>query len=65
LIQRNKWPVVLPGYFDVNKRVALIIGASRGLGLAMAKALAEVGAAVIPNGATPLIYRSSIQRNCN
>jgi hypothetical protein len=32
LIQRNKWPAVLPGYFDVNKRVALITGASRGLG---------------------------------
>jgi hypothetical protein len=31
LIQRNKWPAVLPGYFDVNKRVALITGASRGL----------------------------------
>jgi NAD(P)-dependent dehydrogenase (short-subunit alcohol dehydrogenase family) len=51
LIQRNKWPAVLPGYFNVNKQVALIIGASRGLGLALAKALAEV------NGATPLLYR--------
>jgi NADP-dependent 3-hydroxy acid dehydrogenase YdfG len=38
------------GYFDFNKRVALITGASRGLGLAMAEALAEVGATVILNG---------------
>jgi hypothetical protein len=58
----DRWPAVLSGYFDVNKRVALIIGASRGLGLAMAKALAEVGATVIPNGATPSVYRSSIRR---
>jgi NAD(P)-dependent dehydrogenase (short-subunit alcohol dehydrogenase family) len=34
----------MPGYFDLNNRVALITGASRGLGLAMAEALAEVGA---------------------
>ena len=36
----------MPGYFDLNKRVALVTGASRGLGLAMA----EVGATVILNG---------------
>ena len=40
----------MPDYFDLNKRVALITGASRGLGLAMAEALAEVGATVILNG---------------
>ena len=40
----------MPGYFDLNKRVALVTGASRGLGLAMAEALAEVGATVILNG---------------
>ena len=40
----------MPGYFDLNKRVALITSASRGLGLAMAEALAEVGATVILNG---------------
>jgi NAD(P)-dependent dehydrogenase (short-subunit alcohol dehydrogenase family) len=40
----------MPGYFDLNKRVALVTGASRGLGLAMAEALPEVGATVILNG---------------
>src|SRR5215472_8250987 len=36
----------MPGYFDLNGRVALVTGASRGLGLAMA----EAGATVILNG---------------
>jgi len=40
----------MPGYFELHKRVALVTGASRGLGLAMAEALAEVGATVILNG---------------
>jgi gluconate 5-dehydrogenase len=40
----------MPGYFDLDNRVALVTGASRGLGLAMAEALAEVGATVILNG---------------
>ena len=40
----------MPGCFDLNNRVALVTGASRGLGLAMAEAPAEVGATVILNG---------------
>ena len=40
----------MPGYFDLNNRLALVTGASRGPGLAMAEALAEVGATVILNG---------------
>ena len=40
----------MPGYFDLNKRVALVTGASRGLGLAMAEALAAVDATGILNG---------------
>ena len=33
--------------FKLSGRVALIIGGNRGLGLAMAKALAEAGASII------------------
>ena len=36
--------------FSLDGRVALITGASRGLGLAMAEGLAEVGATVVLNG---------------
>ncbi|MGX9966950.1 SDR family oxidoreductase [Roseomonas sp. F4] len=39
--------------FDLTGRVALITGASRGLGAAMARGLAEAGAEVILNGRDP------------
>lgn len=36
--------------FDVSGRVALVTGSSRGIGLALAKGLAEAGCAVVLNG---------------
>jgi gluconate 5-dehydrogenase len=40
----------MPALFSLKERVALVTGASRGLGFAMAKALAEHGAKVLING---------------
>ena len=40
----------MTGYFDLSEKIALVTGASRGLGLAMAEALAEARATVILNG---------------
>lgn len=40
----------MPGMFSLEGRVALITGASRGLGLAMARALAGAGAHAVLNG---------------
>ena len=36
--------------FDLSGRVALVTGSYRGLGLAIARGLAEAGAAVVLNG---------------
>jgi gluconate 5-dehydrogenase len=52
----------MPDYFDLNKRVALVTGASRGLGFAMAEALAEVGATVILNGRNAVTLKVAADR---
>ena len=39
----------MSGMFSLDGRVALVTGASRGLGLAMAKALKDHGATVVIN----------------
>jgi len=40
----------LPRHFDLSGRIALITGSSQGIGLALAKGLAEYGAKVVLNG---------------
>src|SRR5277367_4236538 len=52
----------MAGYFDLNNRVALVTGASRGLGLAMAEALAEVGATVVLNGRNASTLKAAADR---
>jgi len=46
--------------FDLTGRVALVTGSSRGLGLVMARGLAEAGAEVILNGRNPDTLRAAV-----
>jgi gluconate 5-dehydrogenase len=48
--------------FSLDSRVALITGASRGLGFAMAKAMAEAGATVILNARDPEALDSAAKK---
>ncbi len=44
---------MIPSVFDLSGRVALVTGAYRGLGLSIARGLAQAGATVILNGRKP------------
>src|SRR6187401_131671 len=48
--------------FSLAGRTALITGASRGIGFAIAEALARAGAAVILNGRTPASLHEAAER---
>jgi NAD(P)-dependent dehydrogenase (short-subunit alcohol dehydrogenase family) len=50
--------------FSLKGRIALVTGASRGLGLAMAEALAGQGARVVLNGRDPETLRSAAAKLC-
>jgi gluconate 5-dehydrogenase len=43
----------MSGLFDLSGRVALVTGSSRGIGHALARALADAGATVVLNGIDP------------
>ena len=51
--------------FSLKGRIALVTGASRGLGLAIAEALAEHGARVVLNGRDPETLRSAAAKITN
>src|SRR5690606_9227859 len=46
--------------FDLTGKVALVTGATHGLGLAMAKALGKAGAKLVINGNTPLKMENAL-----
>src|SRR5690606_4089236 len=48
--------------FDLTGKVALVTGATHGLGMAMAKSLAKSGATLIINGNTPDKMKAAIER---
>ncbi|MCH7408410.1 gluconate 5-dehydrogenase [Belliella sp. DSM 111904] len=47
--------------FDIKGKVALVTGATHGLGMAMAKALAEHGATLVINGHTPSKMEAALE----
>jgi gluconate 5-dehydrogenase len=49
----------MSGIFDLSGRTALVTGSTRGLGLALARALADAGARVGINGRTPAACKSA------
>ena len=51
----------MPDLFSLAGKVALITGASRGLGWAMAQAMAAAGGHVVLNGRDPSVLAERVQ----
>lgn len=58
---KNKYKQMKPN-FELQGKIALVTGATHGLGMAMAKALAHQGATLLVNGHTPAKMESAVER---
>jgi gluconate 5-dehydrogenase len=56
---------MMSNLFDLHGKVALVTGGTHGLGMAMAKALAEHGATLLVNGHTPAKMEQAISTYAN
>jgi len=52
----------MPSLFDLEGRIALVTGSTRGLGLVLARGLGRAGARVVLNGRNPEALRASVER---
>ncbi len=52
----------MPSLFDLEGRIALVTGSTRGLGLVLARGLGRAGARVVLNGRNPEPLRAAVER---
>src|SRR5690348_765252 len=56
-----RFPISMANLFDLNGRVAVVMGATSGLGRAIAVGLAQHGADVVPSGRRKELVESACQ----